>query len=339
MIRFGVIGAGRMGNAHAQEIAALGERARVSRVYDIRPEAAAEMSRKFGAAVAGSAAELADSPDVDCVLIASPTYCHAEVIRAAHRAHKAIFCEKALCRDWTTAQQLREELQGYDRLFTCGFVRRHMPKVQKARELIAAGVLGQLRYCNVDLPLGIFKRLPGDWFTDFELSGGVIVDMLAHHVDLANLFFGRASRVYADGLLLDPAQPLPADYVASVVTYDNGVICNLNCSWWRFGRTGERMEIVGDLGCILLDGEDELLLQYRDGEPHRVAVGGTAAEKALEEVNIGNALARQMTALVTALEKGGTQAAPLPTLADGCNSLEVALAMIESVRTRQAVTL
>lgn len=71
----------------------------------------------------------------------------------------------------------------------------------------------------MDLPLGMYRREYGDWFTDFDKCGGVIVDMLAHHVDLANWFFGKPERVYADGMLLDPAQKEPSDMVDGIITY------------------------------------------------------------------------------------------------------------------------
>ncbi|WP_337746489.1 Gfo/Idh/MocA family oxidoreductase [Victivallis vadensis] len=82
MIRYGIIGAGRIGNNHAGQIKLLANAAVVA-VYDIRPEAAADFREKFGARICASAAELAASPDVDCVIVSSPTYCHREGVEAA----------------------------------------------------------------------------------------------------------------------------------------------------------------------------------------------------------------------------------------------------------------
>ena len=86
MIRYGIIGAGRMGNAHASQTREL-KGTSVSAVYDIRPEAAEKMHADYGARICGSANELASAPEVDCVIVTSPTYCHQEGVRAAVAAN------------------------------------------------------------------------------------------------------------------------------------------------------------------------------------------------------------------------------------------------------------
>ena len=182
--------------------------------------------------------------------------------------------------------------------------------------------------------------MPGDWFTEFDLCGGVIIDMLAHHIDLANWYFGPAERVYANGLLLSKDQPLPADYAAAVVTYRNGVICNMICSWQRFGRSNELMEIYGDKGALVLDSSDFLTHISSDGKTTQIDPEKEWRKHAdgseLEEVNIGSALFRQLKDITDTLN--GTPR-PLPTIQDACNSLDISFAMIESTRSGKAVTL
>ena len=339
MIRYGIIGAGRMGNAHASQTKFI-QGTCVSGVYDIRTEPAEKMHAEYGATIYSSAEDLANSPEVDCVIVTSPTYCHPEGIHAAVAAHKPIFCEKALCRTPEAADELLALLKGYDKLFTVGFVRRHMAKSIRIKQMLDEGILGKLRYCNVDLSLGAYKRMPGDWFTDFELCGGVIIDMLAHHIDLANWFFGPAKRVYADSLLLSRDQPLPADYAAAVVTYANGVICNMFCSWQRFGRSCERMEIYGDKGALVMDGTGEITHFTADGKTNRInpeeELKKSAGGAQLEEVNVGSAMLCQMNSITNVLNG---KVRPLPTIQDAYNSLNVSFAMIDSTRTGKAVEL
>ncbi len=339
MIRYGIIGAGRMGNAHASQTKQI-EGTAVTGVYDINPEAAQRMHADYGATIYQSAEELANAPDVDCVIVTSPTYCHQEGVRAAVTAHKPLFCEKALCRTPETEKELLALLKNYDRLFTVGFVRRHLAKSIVMKKMIESGVIGKLRYCNVDLTLGKYKRLPGDWFADFDLCGGVIIDMLAHHIDLANWYFGKAKRVYANSLLLSKEQPMPADYAASVVTYENGVICNMICSWQRFGRSNELMEVYGDKGALVMDGSANITHVSADGSSVLIdSEKEWEKEKPfsqLEEVNIGSGLFCQLKNITDTLN-GKPQ--PLPTIQDACRSLDVSFAMIESAKNGTAVTL
>ncbi len=323
MIKLGLIGAGRMGNSHAGILAKIAN-VQIAGVYDIKPEAAQAIHERYGARIYHSAEEMAESPEIAGLLICSPTYCHQEGVKAALKAKKTIFCEKPLCRTKEDADELLAAGQKSTTPFTVGFVLRHMGKTKKLKELLDAGTIGRIRFCNVDLPLGIYRRMPGDWFADFNLCGGVILDMLAHHVDLANWFFGTPKRIYAAGLLMDPSQPEPADYVASVVTYQNGIIANFICNWQRFGRSGEMMEIYGDIGSLTIDGSDSLTYYPKGGEKQLIATSGESGPP------------QQMEDFIECV-RGNRH--PAVSLQDGYNSLIVGLAMIESIKKQKVMEL
>jgi len=334
MVKFGIIGAGRMGNAHASYLGTY-DGAKIVAVYDPKPEAAQAMHDKYGAKICAGPEEVAAA--ADCVIVSAPTYCHQDGIRAVIAAKKELFCEKPLCRDFKLAEEMLNLGKNYSKLFAIGFVRRHMLKTLKVKELLSQNFLGKLHFCNVDLPLGVYKRMPGDWFTDFDKSGGVIIDMLAHHVDLANWFFGPAARVYAQSDMLSAAQPLPADHVASVVTHKNGVICSYMCNWQRFGRSNEMMEIYGEKGALIMDGGTNITYYPLDGEKQEIQVGPAKTKgTGVEEVNVVDGYARQMLNLFEYM-KGNKK--EFPTVKDGYNSLMVGKAMIESAKTGNAITL
>ncbi len=341
MIRYGIIGTGRMGRNHAGVIAKIAE-AKVTAAYDINQETLNSFCAEYQAAPCASAQELANHPEVDCVIITSPTYCHQEGIQAAVAANKPIFCEKALCRTPEAEQEIRAMLTGYPRIFTVGFVRRHMPKSVLVKKLLTEGLIGKVRFCNVSLPLGCYRRMPGDWFADFDLCGGVIVDMLAHHMDLANWFFGKARTVYAQSILLDPAQPKPADYAAGIVTYENNVFVNMTCTWARSGRSDELMEIYGDNGCLAITGSEQVTYYPLEGAPvplnpnEELSEKNTEVDKDLNEVSFGNSFQLEFQHLTDALM--GKETA-LPTLEDALNSLHISFAMIESSKTGRVITL
>ncbi|MDD5677673.1 MAG: Gfo/Idh/MocA family oxidoreductase [Kiritimatiellae bacterium] len=323
MIYLGIIGAGRMGNAHAKELAQI-EGVKIAGVYDIKLEAAQAMQAQHGANIYRSASALAAVPEISGILICSPTYCHLEGIKAAAKAQKAIFCEKPLCRTKAEIREISNLAGKSPPAFMVGFVRRHMAKSKKLKEILESGTLGRIRFCNVDLPFGGYRRMPGDWFADFNLCGGVILDMLAHHIDLANWFFGAPERVYAAGLLMDASQPEPADYVAAVVTYRDNIIVNLMCNWQRFGRSSEMMEIYGDNGAVVMDGSDNLAYYPKGKAKQSIPTAGVSGPQ------------QQMQSFVAAAR--GTNACPV-TLADGISSLLVGLAMIDSVNTQNVVAM
>src|SRR6516164_10922346 len=94
MISFCQFGAGRIGAIHAANIAAHPE-ARLNTIVDTDRAAAQQLAERCGAVGRGQTAALAD-PGIDAVLIASSTDTHADLVEAAARAGKAIFCEKPL---------------------------------------------------------------------------------------------------------------------------------------------------------------------------------------------------------------------------------------------------
>ena len=92
MIRFGVIGAGRIGKVHSKTIAA-NPKAKLAYIADAMPQAAADLAAQYGAKVA-SVEDIMKAKDVDAVLIGSPTGFHAEQIQIASNHGKATMCEK-----------------------------------------------------------------------------------------------------------------------------------------------------------------------------------------------------------------------------------------------------
>ena len=92
MIRFGILGAGRIGKVHTATIGA-SSRAKVAFVADAMAKAASDLAATVGAKTA-SVEEIIASTHVDAILIATPTGTHADLIEAASNAGKAILCEK-----------------------------------------------------------------------------------------------------------------------------------------------------------------------------------------------------------------------------------------------------
>ena len=333
MIKFGIIGAGRLGTTHADSLSKM-ENVKLAAVYDISEEKAQAMREKYGPEICSSVDELVAK--VDAIVVATPSDCHIDGVRAAVKANKPVFTEKPLCRFAEQAEEYRSLLKGFTKTFGIGFVRRHMAKTLKFKELLDSGVIGNIRFCNVDLPFGAFKRMYGDWFTDYKRSGGVILDMLAHHMDLANWFFGDAKRVYAQGLLLDPAQGLPADYVSATVTYANGIIVNMMCSWQRFGRSGEVMEIYGEKGALTLDASSTVKLVLLDGTTQEIEVNETAQSAGVGNASTGNGFMNEMVAFADAIRTGRSY---FPGIPEAFASFAVAEAMMRSAETNQIVTI
>src|SRR5699024_12674779 len=98
MIKYGIVGAGYFG-AEIGRVLQEWDDATVTTVYD--PENAARVAAELGATVAGSAAEVAASAQVDAVVVASPNWAHKGGVLAAAHAGKPVFCEKPIALSYT----------------------------------------------------------------------------------------------------------------------------------------------------------------------------------------------------------------------------------------------
>ncbi len=131
MIRFGLVGAGRIGKVHAATIAA-NPKAKLAYVADAMPKAAEELAAKHGAKVA-TVEEIMKSKDVDAVLIGSPTGFHAEQIQGASNAGKAIMCEKPVSLKVSAIEETLKVVEKNKSTLMIGFNRRFDPSFAELR--------------------------------------------------------------------------------------------------------------------------------------------------------------------------------------------------------------
>ena len=124
MVRFGILGAGRIGKVHARTIADSGK-AQVALVADAMADAASSLAASVGGQVASVEQVLAS--DVDAILIATPTDTHADLIEQAARAGKAILCEKPVSLSVARIEQCLPVVEKAGVPLMIGFNRRFDP--------------------------------------------------------------------------------------------------------------------------------------------------------------------------------------------------------------------
>ena len=200
-IRFGLIGAGRMGKVFANTLAYSVAEADLVAVAD--PDAATldEVAARYGIPTSYTDYhELLAQKDIEAVVVASPTGTHAEVITAAAQAGKQIFSEKPLSQDLKACDLALAAVKKAGVKLQMGFMRRHDAPYADAKRKILEGVIGQ--------PV-MFKATSRDpkrtslEFARREHSGGMIMDMGVHDFDLARWLMGsEVTRVFSEGTCL-----------------------------------------------------------------------------------------------------------------------------------------
>lgn len=330
MLNIGVIGAGRMGLNHSRNLRQL-DTIKLAGVYDILPEKATAYANEFGAKIYQSPEELINAKDIGLIIITSPTYCHIEALRIALDAHKPIFCEKPLCRTQEELDELIPLITNYDNFFALGFVRRYSPNFAKMKEVVDSGELGKLLCGEIRCLHGRYVRMHGDWFADYDKCGGVMLDMLAHHVDLQNHLIGEAESIYAQSFMLNQNEDeLPFDYVSATARFKNGFISNIQCSWLRNAPSDTEMTICGDKASITFSDSKGLLLT-KGGKTEKIPVDEAALN--IHKIQ-GGMYAEEMAYIVDAVINGKK---PLAGAKEAIDAMTFCFGMMASAETGKLV--
>jgi len=238
-LRIGIVGAGNMAGVHADGWEATPDR--IVSVFDPDRDRAVDLASKHGTVVADDFASLAAM--VDVVDICTPTHTHGEYVAAAASAGVDIVCEKPLARTAPDAFAAVAACAEAGVELLVGHVVRFFPEYATARDLVAAGDIGDVAVLRLDrstyLPAGA-----SSWFSDPVKSGGVVHDLMIHDVDYARWVAGDVERVYAQAAA-------GGDHVLATLRHVSGAISHVQGSWaYPRGSFRATLEIAGSNGLI-----------------------------------------------------------------------------------------
>jgi scyllo-inositol 2-dehydrogenase (NAD+) len=251
-IRVAVIGVGRMGLTHAENLARRVRGARLVAVTTSSTERAAAARECCGpVGVYPSVEALLAKERLDAVVIASSTSAHADNVVTCAEAGLEVFCEKPLALTLGDCDRAISAVERAGVKLMIGHVRRFDAGHLTAKRMIDSGAIGA--------PL-VIRTISGDVdpppasFADPDVSGGLILDAMYHDLYLAPWLMGdQVSRVYAEG------EALVDEGVRSVGDVDNAVV-TLRFSSGRMGslyvsrttRYGHdlRVEVIGEEGAV-----------------------------------------------------------------------------------------
>ncbi len=247
MIKIGLLGAGRIGRIHGVNVAA-SAKARLVAVADALPDAATALAQELGARADSPAAILAAN-DIDAVLICSSTDTHADLIEAAVKADKAVFCEKPVDLSSDRIKRCLDVVAAAGKPLMIGFNRRFDPNFAEARRRIRAGAIG-----SVEL-VSIISRDPSPPPPSYVArSGGLFRDMMIHDLDMARFLLGEEPvEVHAVGAcLVDPGIGAAGDVDTAAVLLKtaSGKIAQITNSRRATYGYDQRFEVHGSKGMV-----------------------------------------------------------------------------------------
>jgi myo-inositol 2-dehydrogenase/D-chiro-inositol 1-dehydrogenase len=252
-IKLGVIGMGRIGKVHMATLIQDVPEAEVIAVADIDIASAKELAAKYNIPfVSDNHTEIINHPDVDAVVICSPTDTHAKYIVEAAQAGKHIFCEKPVDLSLDVIRNAIHEVEKAGVKLMVGFNRRFDPNFIKVHEMVKAGKIGEP---NI---LKITSRDPAPPPAQYiAVSGGMFLDMTIHDFDMARYITGsEVTEVYVKAaILVDPAIGEAGDVDTAIITlsFANGAIGVIDNSRKAVYGYDQRVEIFGSKGMVSAD--------------------------------------------------------------------------------------
>ncbi len=249
-LRFGVIGAGRIGKIHAENLATRISGVEVAAIADVDLKYAEELAARLHVPVAmDDYHAILSDPTIEAVAICSSTDTHARIIVEAAQAGKHIFCEKPIDYDLAKIDAALEAVQKAGVKLQIGFNRRFDPNFRKVRMMVAEGKIGDPHI------LRITSRDPAPPPLSYiKVSGGMFLDMTIHDFDMARYLSGsEVEEVYvAAGVMVDPGIGEAGDVDTAVITlrFANGAIGTIDNSRKAVYGYDQRVEVFGSHGMV-----------------------------------------------------------------------------------------
>ncbi len=251
-VRIAVVGVGRMGLTHAENLARRVHGARLVAVTTSSAERADEVRRRCGAvSIYGKIDHLLEAERLDAVVISSSTSAHVDNVEICAAAGLHVLCEKPLALDLEGCRQAARAARSAGVKLMLGHVRRFDVGYREAKQMIDSGTIGR--------PL-IYRSISGDVnpppreFADLGVSGGLILDSMYHDIYLGRwLMDDEVTRVFGEGgALVDEAVGSVGDVDNAVVSvrFAGGAMGTLTAS--RTTRYGHdlRGEVIGEEGAV-----------------------------------------------------------------------------------------
>ncbi|MHA2282804.1 MAG: inositol 2-dehydrogenase [Promethearchaeota archaeon] len=256
LLNVGVIGAGRIGKIHIENILRNIPGVKLKVVADINTnEKMREWANKIGVPLLIQDAEVIfNDSEIDAVVIASSTNTHVKFIQKAAHLKKDVFCEKPIDTDLKLIRETLEIVKEAGIKLMIGFNRRFDKNFKRVKEIVNSGQIGIPQIVKVtarDPALASIEYL--------KSSGGMFFDMTIHDWDMVRFQTGsEVEEVYATGAaLVDPevGKIGDIDTAAVILKLDNGAIGMIDNSRQAVYGYDQRVEVFGSKGCAVADNE------------------------------------------------------------------------------------
>jgi len=334
-IRFCLIGVGRAGSIHAHNLSGRIPSATLGALCDVHEEAVQEAGRELGVSTLYyDYREAVSDPDIDAVVIVTPTFLHAEIACEAVAHGKHVFLEKPMARTVAECEAINGAVAQAGIQLQIGFMRRFDPGYLQAKEIIDSGELGRVVLVK---STGRGPGGPGPWMYDLKKSNGILAEVNSHDIDSILWFTeSQVEQVYAQGSNFrcpDARESYP-DFYDSVVAqfgFADGSMGVVDGACPAHYGYDARVEILCERGVLFIGYTQQpgLTKVTVDGQ-----VGGQAVQS--WRTLFKDAYVAEMQHFVDCILSGQS---PRVSGLDGLKAVELVVAANRSIQTKTSINL
>jgi len=330
VIRCAVLGLGRLGYWHAENLASKVKGAKLISVIDPLEGRAEQVAKELGVEKwSRNPDDAFEDDNVDAVIIVTPTSTHADMIKRAAKNGKQVFIEKPLTQGLDEADEVIDVIREYNTICQVGFMRRFDPAYAEAKRRIDAGAIGKPLYFK-----GVSRdgNVPHEEF--IKHSGGIFLDVAIHDFDIARFLMNQEIiSIHSTGNILLESNKFmkkynDVDQGLSYMNFESGAAGDIETMRVAPYAYDIRGEVVGTEGAILIGSmrNNDVKIFTKQGSTHDLIQDFPT--------RFNDAYLLEMVHFIECLQKGEK---PACTEIDGKAALEIAAAATKSFNTGETV--
>lgn len=271
MIKFAIVGCGRIAQRHAEHIS---KRGQLLAVCDVVQDKAQQLANTYGAKAYSSYTEmLANESSIDVIAVCSPNGLHAQHAIDGLKAGFHVLCEKPM---GLSVKECGEMIQAAERANKRLFAikqNRYNPPVAAVKDIIDAGKLGKV----TSIQLSCFWNRNMDYYANSwkgtkDLDGGTLFTQFSHFIDLLYWIIGDVEEVaaYMDNFAHNGIIEFE-DTGVVILKFTNGAIGTVNYTVNSFDKNMEgSLTIFGEKGTVKIGGQYLNELEYQQIHNYRI---------------------------------------------------------------------
>lgn len=272
-LSFVIVGAGGISKAYAQAFAQ-GLPFPLKGVADIRPEAAAEVAALVNARPYDNVDQMISELRPDAAIVCTPPSTHPDVCIRLMEQGVHVLCEKPLAINSTEALRMTQAAERCHTVFSMGSKFRFVADVQKAKEIIESGILGEI--ILFENTFAGFVDMSRRWNSQPAISGGgVLIDNGTHSVDILRFLLGAITELQVvEGRRV---QKLAVeDTVHLFARTQGGALGSIDLSWSMNKVQPHFISLYGSRGSLFIGWKES---KYRTADAQDWTVFGTGYDK------------------------------------------------------------